>query len=362
MFLCTFKFSLTHNKKTSMKKTIAFSLGLVLSLSSFATLRTVCNGPITAGQFTDVQSAITASAFGDTIYVHGSATSYGNITLNKRLVLIGAGHTPSGTQYNLQTLFGTIILNQSSSTTLPTGSIIKGISCYSIGGSGSGGTTQVNNITIERCYFSGYVSFIGNGWIFRNNFSGYLSLNDFNNLIISNNVFAGTVSIYTSNKPSVVITNNIFLGGGSMNDVNYASITNNFFLEPAALSSYTGTQNTWNKNIFIYADSINYKLFPPPGNTGVGNLNTVNPQFVSTIPLTIGLAASRFYDWNLLTTSLGKTYGTDGSDVGIYGGSFPMPNLTGATNIPQMVRMDIQNSVIPLNGTLNVEIKARSQK
>jgi hypothetical protein len=64
----------------------------------------------------------------------------------------------------------------------------------------------------------------------------------------------------------------------------------------------------------------------------------------------------------LNATSLGVKYGTDGTDCGIYGGSYPMPNMTGATTLPQVISVDIQNSVIPVGGTLNVELKAKSQK
>lgn len=112
----------------------------------------------------------------------------------------------------------------------------------------------------------------------------------------------------------------------------------------------------------IYSDPANYKTFPPANNTGVGNLNTVDEQFTTTIPLDISLANAPKQDWILATTSIGFKYGTDGTDVGIYGGSYPMPNMTGAPNIPQITSMDIQNSVIPQNGTLSIELKARGQK
>jgi hypothetical protein len=39
-----------------------------------------------------------------------------------------------------------------------------------------------------------------------------------------------------------------------------------------------------------------------------------------------------------------------------------MPNMTGAPNIPQITSMDLQNSVIPISGTLNIELKARGQQ
>jgi hypothetical protein len=349
-----------HNLE-KMKKTLLSILGTTaLVLSANATVRTVNNGTITAGQYTSVQAAVDASAAGDTVYIHGSVTSYGDVTLNKRIVLIGAGHYPTGTQYNLPTSLNTIILSRGNSTTLPTGSIIKGISFSNV--YGSGGSLPVNNITFERNYIPSYISVCGDNWIIKNNFVGYVSVSDFNNLIVSNNIIGTQYAINSSNKPSVIITNNIFLNGFYLSSVSYSNFTNNIIIEPNVLTNFSGTQNTYNKNVFIYADPLNFKIFPPAGNTGVGNLNTTASQFVSTIPLNVDLSSARIYDWHLLTSALGVGYGTDGTDCGIYGGSYPMPNMTGVTTIPQMVSMDIQNSVIPVDGTLNVDIKARNQK
>ncbi|MCE3295728.1 MAG: hypothetical protein K0R65_1442 [Crocinitomicaceae bacterium] len=343
-----------------MKKIVLSILAVAgLSLAAQATVRTVSNNTIAAGQYTTVQAAVDASAAGDTVYVHGSATTYGDVTLNKRIVLIGAGHRVEGTQYNLPTTLGNVYLSQGNSTTLPAGSTIKGINITSYF-TGQGGALPVNNILLERCYVGG-LSFCGNGWIIRNNFLGFAGINNFSNVILSNNVVQSYIT--TSDKPSVVISNNVFLRS-YISSVSYANITNNLFIEvPQPVSSYfTGTQNTYNKNIFIYADPINFQNFPLSGNTGVGNLNTTAGQFVSTVPLNVSLSDSRSYNWQLNGSSIGADYGTDGTDVGIYGGSFPMPNMSGVCTMPQMVSMDIQNSVIPQNGTLDVNIKAKGQK
>jgi hypothetical protein len=335
---------------------------LAIAIATFTvnaqTVRTVNNGSVGAGQYTSVQAAVDASAAGDIIYIHGSQTSYGDVTLNKRITLIGAGHHVTGTQFDFPTELNVIYLSQGNSTTLPTGSTIKGIKFSTI--NGSSGTLDVNNITLERNYIASYTNIIGNGWIFRDNFTGSCYVNNFKNIIISNNII--TSYVVSSNKPSVIITNNIFLNNSYFSGVEYATITNNIFIEPAALANFSGKQNTWNKNIMLYADPANYKIFPPTNNTGVGNLNTVDPQFTATIPLNISLEDATKQDWTLLATSLGFKYGTDGTDIGIHGGSYPSPNTTGATNIPQITSMDLQNSVLPQNGTLNIEFKARGQQ
>jgi len=65
------------------------------------------------------------------------------------------------------------------------------------------------------------------------------------------------------------------------------------------------------------------------------------------------------YDWHLLASNPGHNGATDGTDIGMYGGLHPMPNLTGISTLPLMTLLNIKNSSIPINGTLNYEFKAR---
>jgi hypothetical protein len=49
----------------------------IFSLSSMATVHTVSNNPNSPGEYNNLQTAIDAATNGDTLYVHGSPTSYG---------------------------------------------------------------------------------------------------------------------------------------------------------------------------------------------------------------------------------------------------------------------------------------------
>lgn len=334
-----------------MKK-ILFSLfvsaGAAVTLN--AKVITVSNHTLSAGKYTKIQEAVDAAAVGDTIYVHGSTTSYGDVKINKRLVLIGAGHNLKETQHNLNVGLNYIYLESTNSSILSSGTIIKGFSIYSLSGTAS-------NILIERNRIA-YITVGGDGWLIRNNFIDGVGVSNAKNIIVSNNILS---SVSGSDKPSVIITNNIIIGG-TFSDVSYATITNNIFIERRS-DGFRGSQNTYNKNISIYWDQINFYTLPPALNSGVGNLNTVDSQFMTDITgKSFGPSEARNFDWRLNATSLGVKYGTDGTDCGIYGGSYPMPNMTGATTLPQVISVDIQNSVIPVGGTLNVELKAKSQK
>ena len=93
-----------------MKKIYFLFVLAVTTITANATIRTVNNGSVGAGQYTSVQTAVDASVAGDTIYIHGSQTTYGDVTLNKRLVLIGAGHHVTGTQFNFPTTLGNMTI------------------------------------------------------------------------------------------------------------------------------------------------------------------------------------------------------------------------------------------------------------
>ena len=71
------------------KITLFLALFLATATGAFAIVRTVSNNPSSPGQYTSIQAAIDASGLtGDTIMVAGSATSYGDMTIGKKLVLV----------------------------------------------------------------------------------------------------------------------------------------------------------------------------------------------------------------------------------------------------------------------------------
>ena len=72
-------------------------------------------------------------------------------------------------------------------------------------------------------------------------------------------------------------------------------------------------------------------------------------------------------DYHLSGGSPGKNMGTDGTDIGLYGGiySWPEGNLTPYIyspfpSVPQIIEMNIENSAVPIDGTINVNLKAKS--
>ncbi len=319
----------------------------------WANVITVSNNTINAGQYTSLQTALDNSLVDDTIYVHGSPNDYGNSTVyvKRRVTIIGAGYAPVGTQYNWKTTISYISLDSVPFTDPISGTKIIGVDGYSLNSDAG-----INDVVVERTQID-YIYVEGDGWMIHNNITYGIDCGNHSNLYIDNNLL-GYVNY--SNSVSVVISNNIFslYSWDAFYSMTNALITNNIFWYCTATNGTSAC--TFNKNITMNSSS---QILPPAGNSGSGNLNNTNPQFMDTsIPTSsVSTSSAPGYDWHLKNTSPGKNAGTDGSDIGIYGGTYPAPNLTGASRIPQMTLMNIGNAVVPQGGNLNVNFKARKQ-
>lgn len=365
----------------------------VVLLPALATVRTVSNDPALPAQFTTTteggntsfNNAQTASSPGDTIYLYGTRFSYGTITISKRLVVIGAGYGPNN-QFGQPTRVDQVSFFRDGSTD-PSGSVIAGLLIF--GSVNCTGTLATNNITIFRNNVGGVIqpyqgSNNGSNWNIYNNIinritgtsSGRTSSSPTNILILNNII---TYGITNFNSPSVLIDHNIFLGDNNLSSLWQAVITNNIFVRSSGnIFSAEVVFCTFNKNISnqnTIGPSSSYSptnIFEATytgtgggSNTGSGNLTGTNPLFVN-VPNNYTYNAS--YNYRLQSGSPGRNYATDGTDVGIYGGSYPFPSggapgsgfdTSPMPPIPQITSVNIQNATIPPNGTLNVQVQGR---
>jgi hypothetical protein len=298
-----------------------------------------------------VQAAITAASAGDSIYISGSNTNYGSFSVNKRLSIFGTGYNPIK-QVPLVSTVTTINFD-----TITSVSGASGTSIYGLNTSNISDNYGARNITLERNYFISSISPNANGanWVIKNNMILSTVYINISNVLIENNLFSGGY-ISTSNQPTVVVNHNVFMytiGSGFYCTyyVTFATFTNNIFWGASPLG--TGVGNcVFNNNLTFQtpADAI-----PGGSNSGTGNLVAVNPNFVNAPTPAINYS----YDYNVTGASAAHNAGTDGTDLGIYGGVAAMPDLTGMPAIPQMIQMNINNPVIGPAGTLNVTFKAK---
>lgn len=298
-----------------MKKISAFLLmGLICITSMKAAVLTVSNNN-SPGQFADLQLACNTAQSGDTILIHASPYTYGNISVKKPLVLIGEGARPAQ-QFSYGSLLDEVSLESNGAISNASGTKIFGIKANVIRFKHNGLGNFVGNIVISRCfigtldpsgealYYVGAVSnqnsitnnviqsmvslgltypSIGNS-VFTNNIIHVMRTSgDFlvwglgGNNIISNNIITGELSCRLS-----LITNNIFLNldNGSTLSIftNWSgdnTISNNLFYNPnnttpIQLGNVVFGSNTGTGNIFqqdpLFLSSQNWYVFnyPPP--------------------------------------------------------------------------------------------------
>ena len=371
---------------------ILFSLLLTTSVSFFMNARviTVSNNANSPGQFTDLQLACDAAAENDTIYIHASGKEYLGAYVRKKLVFIGEGTIPNQ-QIGLRTYIGQLAFTYASFGGIETTS--SGSKVYGCEGKFVIGTDKDRNglfgFTFERC--RGQVENESN-----------TTLKD-----IKINQFIGSVIFHynsTNNKTStnILITNSVLYGVsissslGSLGNnnvvrnciinINSASISaslvvNNIFYKQSigdllndigwGISSWN---STFSNNLYFAKALPNFNQNGYNTNTASGNVASADsififPHGIAQLP-GYGTSGPEFPDFHLKPGSPALTMGTDGTQIGIYGGTTPWIDGgegifrygTMPSQVPYVTDMDILNTAIPENGTLNVKIKARTQQ
>ncbi len=298
--------------------------------------------------FTQVTIAVTSANNGDTIYIPGGTWNIGTLIINKNLCIIGAGLNPDSAQANGYTyLNGDIALANGCSNGSLWGVLLQGciVNNYP--------NDTVKNYTIRRCRFSGsngvwFSKFFNHNLIAENIFDYGFSGNSgaTNNGFFNNFIITAIGRLIDGN----TYKNNVFLSGNFVSPMNYSIFENNIFLSGSYLSS---CQNcNFLNNLFV--DNTTF-----PSGTNLGYNNLVNQSQSSIFINQSGTTYSYSQDYHLQSTCPGKNAGSDGTDIGIYGGMFPWKDGSLPPN-PHIKQKTIQPST-DINGNLNVNIKVAAQ-
>jgi hypothetical protein len=345
------------------KKTILLIVLLFVINKTKATVITVSNAPNSPAQYNALQLAINAANNGDTIYVSGSLVSYGDITIDRKLVLIGSGFNPqkeipltaqinaldfisgsSGSSINGFTFIGSFPLSACNGA----------VGAYTILSS----TCGVDSISIKNNHITGSYPNLavgGNNWLIERNVIGRINVVNNFNVMIKNNIVYHHISL--SNDPSVAFSNNLFINAANIcfYDISNAVISNNIFYGAGPINCIN---SIFNKNLTF---NTAQNTLPYGTNIGAGNIINQDPQFsaIQSIDYTFDFLD----DYRLLLTSPGHNAGTDGTDIGPFGGFNPFPSspIGGEPQIPQVKNMNINNTSLPLNGNLNINVKGKKQ-
>jgi hypothetical protein len=292
------------------------------------------------------RNAYTASVSGDTIYLPGgSFTQTENGYIDKTLTIFGAGHYPDSTAVTGKTFINGFI-------TLRTGADNFYIEGVEITGNFTLTANQsVNNVTVRNCKIDGSFNATGttnpsmNLCLIGNVFMSNIDIQNVQNALISNNIIIGVISNSTGN----LISNNILLSSTttSLITVGIHNVVSNNIIVKTSISS-NGQGNQFLNNLIVAA-TPNYGTNPITS----GNYTGI-PQADIFVNQT-GFAFNYAHDYHLQNPEI--YLGTDGTEVGIYGGIFPYkegavpsnPHIQSATIAPTTNE-----------GKLNVKVKARA--
>lgn len=293
-------------------------------------------------------SAYNKALDGDIIYLPGTTIlSSGSITIDKQLTLIGAGHYPDSTLATSKTLFvNSIILKKRVSfegfevlTNINSGdsacsqSSFTRIKCSAFSFQNSGGHF------INGCVFS-TMSGVAGGCIYsRNN-------------IIQN-------SICTNYLQGIILSefrNCLFFYGSNPFNVEGVNFYNCLFRNGGFSLGSLGGGCSFGISCNSYNSVFSQPNLPFNSATSSGNfLNVTDANLFENLP---NSGFSYYYNYHLKSGSSYLTAGTDGTQVGIYGGNFPYKEGAVPSN-PHIYFKQIDPQT-GSDGKLKVQVKVRT--
>ncbi len=339
-----------------MKKVASQFTILVLALVLFsiniseAKVWRINNTPGVTADFTDPEIALNSTVAGkivatdDTLYLEGSATSYGNMILDKKIVMIGTGYflgTALPDNIGLQaspfeSTIGVIEFRLAGS-----GSTFIGLAITTFGVSSNAVDSDTDNITLTRCkignigvYYNLTLGKVLSNWKINKCHIGSINISTIKmeNWEITNSIFTSGITASFAGNSVLLIRNNIFR---STVDINNAYFANNLL----GNVTLTAVNCTVKNNFGVGATTL------PTGNNNVNNTPDAS--------LFVGLAGnSTDGQWKLKAGSpaigAGETVGGITPDCGPFGTADPYL-LSGIPPIPTIYAL-----TVPANTATNL--------
>lgn len=318
---------------------------------------TVDNRLNTGADFTSLSSAVASASVGDTIQIHPSATSYGNVTIPIRLILVGLSHNPANSKDGEKAIVGNITFSGSAANSLVTGLQINLIN-----------TTTASNITGIKIvnnristYVAGANASTNNNWLIEGNIFNNSYVNtggaNVNGWMVKNNIFDQTTQypIHTANDQTSFLNNIVISSSGNFaNNCTATIVNNNIFILKASI-----TNVILNNSTVVFSNNMTRNT---TGQTvtalsGSGNFDNINPGFVNAPFGTI----SDYYNNDYNVTGTAVNAGTDGTDLGVYGALFNFDPQGRPDLWPYMTSLNITNPSVPQGQNINVTFTAEKK-
>jgi len=314
-------------------------VSFLLSIQSYAAVITVDANHPSAGMYKNLRDAHDAANSGDTILVYPFAGLYGAITVTKKLRFVGRGwYDVSGK--NISTaISGTMQFDNESE-----GSSLEGFEYnFKV-------YIDANDITVKR-----------------NDLSYILIKNGHTGLVIMQNYIytsrSSDMIIYVEQNNEVFIANNVIINSGSSGSKEYAIYAPSNSITIQILHNVISAENyslkIENSNYYVANNIIKEGGISPKASSGFHNnicnsdqLYTYNDNIINVDMNTV--YSGSWYQLKENSPAIGA--GTNGSDIGIYGGSTPFV-LGGYPSIPKIVNIEADHLGTKSHG-LDVKIKA----
>lgn len=328
--------------EVTMSKKKIFVAFLLLAVWSFCfgkiwRVDNVSGNP--GADFTSLTYAISSTTVqpGDTLYISPSPNNYGDITINKKLIIIGPGYFLDENT-DLQANRNSSKIENLTFNTNANGSIIIGLTILT-----DNLLIQTSNINIKRCYIYGSDPSI-------------IDIKEgVNNIYLSQNYIWNTSGDYGAihihdNTSNTVISNNFICAGNGTNYSDYA-----------IKSASSGTNLLITQNV-IYGkmELYNAVVFNNVHRAGTitGSANDIHHNIDSATDMNIVFIGTGTSDskWQIKTNGPADGTGFDSQDIGMFGGSNPYV-LSGIPPIPSIYYLEAPAVV---NENFQVEIKIRS--
>lgn len=358
-------------------KSLLLLASILMVVNGFSTIRTVSNQPSGGAQFNTIQAGIDASADGDTLYIHGSATTYASFTLtDKKLALIGPGWAPDK-NIPLPAIIAGCSIRNSPAAGSPGGTELQGLMFSQHASLTDNLSTDLpfGNLRIIRCQFNSTVAFslgtannLFEGCIFITTLSFTTnSSNGVSNMLFQNNVFFAhaccsffSITGLNTNISNVHFDHNLFYSNGllpAFNNSSFLTLSNNIFIKRNLDNS--PTNSTFTNNITHLNGAIGDTVWIRNGNTGTGNIAAQNPQMVDQAAVEAGnFSALLNYT---IPSGPAKNTGSDGKDIGLLFDATGSLNWANSRNsrFPRIFSMNITTPTVAPGGNISVTVEAK---
>jgi len=341
---------------TSINLKIFFSASVLLLLAVSAQARIIrvnnsgiaCTTPTDC--YTTLSGAYASANPGDTIHIEPSGVSYGNLTIAKRVIILGNGYflgtAEANGNPNLQANTAPSLVDAITINNGADGTIIKGLTFNgNLNIVGTSAASRVSNLIIARNRLTFYFQFQNSNNVqFIQNYSltgsGNISAGNNSNVYISNNVLSSYGFIATDDG---VFENNIIISSAGSSIHNF-TVQNNI--------TVTGTTQPF----------TNCTVRNNIGNsTQYGNLNGNQQNIVmTTVFEDLANASLQWSEDSRYTLKAGSPAigtGFGGVDCGIFGGPANPYRLSGIPDIPSIYKLTAPATVT--SNTLNVTISTK---